>query len=185
MGASQSVNTEPMYPFDLEAYTGKWYEIARTRNFFQNNCVRNTQAQYTLPGEVPTLDERLDRPDREQKRQPIQPPPMVHVLNSCVRENGSLQVATGTAEQLEPMTGAFFVKFDQVPWFVQLNKKANYRVVYTDYSSVAVVTNETGRLVWILSRQPSLPPENLQDAMRILADRNVDLSRLEFTEQEQ
>uniref|UniRef100_A0A0A9ZEB1 Putative lipocalin R877 n=1 Tax=Lygus hesperus TaxID=30085 RepID=A0A0A9ZEB1_LYGHE len=34
--------------FDITKYLGTWYEIARTPNYFERNCVANARAQYKL-----------------------------------------------------------------------------------------------------------------------------------------
>ena len=43
---SLTVKTVPFV--DLNKYAGKWYEIARIPNNYQNNCVSNATATYIL-----------------------------------------------------------------------------------------------------------------------------------------
>src|SRR6478736_1049932 len=60
---------------DLTRYQGTWYEVARLPLFWENKCVANVTATYTL------------RPDGK-----------VTVLNQCRKKDGTETASSGTAE---------------------------------------------------------------------------------------
>jgi apolipoprotein D and lipocalin family protein len=51
---------------DLTRYAGKWYEIARFPNKFQNRCARDVVAQYRLrtDGRIDVINQCLDADGR-------------------------------------------------------------------------------------------------------------------------
>jgi apolipoprotein D and lipocalin family protein len=120
---------------DLNNYVGKWYEVASIPASFQKKCVKNTSAEYRVL--------ELGRID---------------VVNSCVKADGTLNVANGIAHVVNKETQAelkvsFVPLFSFFGWFagqykvIALGDKYEYSVVGTD-------SLEYG---WILSRTASLP----------------------------
>lgn len=136
---------------DINRYIGKWYEIASYPMFFQRNCVGNTTAEYALV------------------------PGGVSVDNRCRTANGSTD-ATGKATVVEGFGNArlkvsFFWPFKADYWVIGLD--ADYRW--------AVVGNPNRKYLWLLSRTPQLPKEQLDAALAAAALQGYDLTQLKYT----
>jgi apolipoprotein D and lipocalin family protein len=137
---------------DLARYVGKWHEIAAFPMFFQRQCVGDTTAEYAL------------RPDGD-----------ITVVNRCRTETGFDQ-ATGKAWAVEGSGNArlkvsFFWPFRADYWVIGLDE--DYRW--------AVVGNPTRKYLWILSRTPVLPKEQLDRALAAAEAQGYDLARLKYT----
>lgn len=132
---------------DLQRYSGTWHEIARLPNSFQKKCVGGAvSAQYTpLPsGEV-------------------------SVLNSCRTADGSISQAPGLARRVPPEKGeAADVGHLQVrfapSWLSWLPMVwGDYRVIdITEDYSIALVGTPDRQYLWLLARQPHMPPADVQ-----------------------
>ncbi|WP_112324075.1 lipocalin family protein [Oceanibium sediminis] len=150
-----SVQMDSVAALDIERYTGKWYEIARFPNGFEEGCVGVT-AEYAK---------------REDGR--------ISVTNTCRKDtlDGPVEVAEGIARIASP--GQLKVKF--VQW---LPFAGDYWVldVTPDYS-VAVVGEPSGDFGWILARTPTLDDAQLQDALSVLKADGYDTSKLVYPEQ--
>ncbi len=118
---------------DLNRYEGRWYEIARFDAFFQKDCV------------AVTADYKKIADDK------------ISVINSCRLKtiDGDMKQATGIARIPDASKPAQLkVRFDQFGanffegdyWVIALDK--NYKW--------AVVSEEQGRYLWILSRTPKM-----------------------------
>jgi len=139
--------------FKPDRYAGRWYEIASYPVPFQDGC-RQTQAVYT-----PRNDNGFN------------------VRNSCLDADGDLRSIEGTARPAGP--GRLEVRFDNVPFL-----SAPYWVLWVDEGyRTAVVGVPSGRAGWILNREPTIPPDRLEAARRILSFNGYDLSRLRMTPQ--
>lgn len=135
---------------DLQAYMGKWYEIARYPNSFQKGCV-NSRATYSL------------KPDGK-----------VAVLNECERDKTTSQ-ANGTARVVDTATNAklkvsFFWPFEGDYWIVELGKNYEY----------SIVSEPSRKYLWILARTPSLPEETLAAIKNRLTGLGFDISKLVY-----
>ncbi|MEL6364260.1 MAG: lipocalin family protein [Pseudomonadota bacterium] len=120
---------------DLDRYLGRWYEIARFPNWFEEGCVDVT-ATYSLK-------ENGD----------------IKVENACVKPSGP-DVAVGRAKIVDPETNAklrvaFFGPFFAPYWILD---------VAPDYS-LALVGEPRGRFLWILAREPALTEAQKDDAL--------------------
>lgn len=146
-------------PVDLERYQGRWFEIARFPNSFEEGCVGVT-ADYTL---------NADR--------------TVTVLNTCVE--GTLEGEVSTAEGVATPTNADNDRLEVtfVPWLPFA--KGDYWILdlTADYS-VVVIGTPSGSVGWILARTPMLDDAALADATAVLTRNGYDVSRLTFTPQE-
>jgi len=137
---------------DLRRYLGKWHEIARYPNRFQqDDCVAAT-AVYTL-----RADGRID------------------VLNQCRRggSDGPLVAARGVARVADPVTNArlkvtFFWPFAGDYWIIDLGSNYEY----------AVVSEPRRRCLWILARRPGIEMQTFSDIFRRLRGQGFDTSRL-------
>ncbi|WP_297572351.1 lipocalin family protein [uncultured Deefgea sp.] len=118
---------------DVARYLGTWHEIARFAMYFQNQCVGEVTANYTLQ----------DNGD-------------IQVINRCRIANGEFDQAKGRA-QVVANTGnaqlkvSFFWPFKSDYWVIGLDP--DYRW--------AVVGNPNRKYLWILSRTPTLSPSDL------------------------
>ncbi len=147
-----SVPMETVARVDLERYAGKWYEIARFPNWFEQDCAGVT-AEY-----APRSDGRID------------------VLNTC-REgglDGPVETARGVARATDATNARLAVKF--VQW---LPFEGDYWVLHLDedYQTVAV-GNPDGSTGWILARTPEITPERRAGAMAALERNGYDTRRL-------
>jgi apolipoprotein D and lipocalin family protein len=148
---------------DLERYAGRWFEIARLPNDFQQDCVRDVTAHY-----APLPDGR------------------VRVTNQCVLEDGTLKRADAVARlatddgsnaklkvRFAPAVAAFlpFVWGDY--WVLDLS---------ADYAW-AVVGGPDRRFLWILSRTPDLPSPLYHELLRRAAVKGYDTARVVKTRQ--
>jgi apolipoprotein D and lipocalin family protein len=105
--------------FDLDSYLGEWEELYRSPNWFERGCTCS-RAEYSLVGDA------------------------VSVVNSCYRDDGSVDTIEGTA-LLTGTPGLFSVSFSS--WF-----SSEYRVLWVeDDYSVALVNG--GSYLWVLVRE--------------------------------
>ncbi|ROT78961.1 apolipoprotein D [Penaeus vannamei] len=156
----------PVFPvvknFDLHAYLGRWYEIERFFNPFQDgSCVT---ADYALF-----------------------PNGSVSVLNTDVQEGASNTIAGVATLSDDPSAGQLFVEFPFTAGFDGGDlggNKPNYNVVATDYKNYAVVyTCEffgpelKFEFSWILARRPYIPSSFLADLKAWLQLVNINAKR--------
>jgi apolipoprotein D and lipocalin family protein len=146
----------PVAHVDAERFSGLWYEIARTYNYFEKKCVAAT-VEYTL------LDAYEYR-----------------VNNRCFDTviGGDLIAYEGSAE---PAEGRSMARIDMTYFWIFTRE---YRVVYLaeDYS-LAVVCDDTMEHVWIMHRKPQIEPERLEGILELL-EAHMDLERLIWTPQD-
>ena len=114
---------------ELNRYAGKWYEIARYPNRFQEGCV-GTTATYTI------------RQDGK-----------IEVLNQCRKRTltGEISSVEGKAWIIDNKTNAklkvsFFWPFSGHYWIIDLGENYEY----------AVVGHPDRKYLWILSRSPKM-----------------------------
>jgi apolipoprotein D and lipocalin family protein len=130
---------------DLNKYAGQWYEIAKYPNDFQDQCVGNTTATYTLK----TAGK-------------------IEVLNRCLLKNGSVDDAKGEARVEDKVTNAKLkvrfapkaISFLPFVW-------GDYWVIDlpSDYS-YSVIGTPDRKYFWILSRQSSMDDSTYQEILR-------------------
>ena len=146
----------PVSYVDPERFSGLWYEIARTYNRYEKDCVAAT-VEYTLT-------------DANEYR----------VNNRCFDSvvGGELIEYEGSAE---PAEGQSMARIDMTYFWVFTQE---YRVVYLaqDYS-LAVVCDEAMKQVWIMHRTPQLEKARLEPILSLL-ETHMDLERLIWTPQD-
>jgi apolipoprotein D and lipocalin family protein len=130
---------------DLKRYAGKWFEIARYANKFQDGCAGNVTATYTL---------------KEAGK--------IEVLNECMKKDGTTNQAKGDAKIVDKATNAklevrfapSFLSF--IPqvwgdyWIIDLDDDYNY----------AAVGDPKRKYLWILSRQSEMDDATYQNILR-------------------
>lgn len=151
---ASKVDIEPIAPFDLNRYLGRWYEIARFDHSFERGLSHVT-ATYSL-GENG----------------------VVRVENAGLK-NGVRKVAIGKAKFASPAKtdiGSLKVSFFG-PFY------APYRIILLadDYSYALVTSGE--KYLWVLSRTPTLPIPTIQKILDEAARRGFDTKKLKFISQ--
>jgi apolipoprotein D and lipocalin family protein len=142
---------------DAARFSGLWYEIARTYNSYQKNCVASS-VEYTL---VAPLKYRVNNRCFE------------HVIGGDLIEyEGDAQPSEGDSMSRIEMT--YFWIFTK-----------EYHVIYIeeDYSR-AIVADRQLEQVWIMSRTPHITQEQ-RDVLLAKLDPLMDLSRLIYTPQDE
>ena len=146
---------------DLERYAGVWYEIARLPNKFEEKCVADVTATYSLKSK-----------DR------------LKVVNRCRKEDGEFTKAEGVARlasdkgpnsRLEVRFAPAFLSFLPFVW-------GDYQIMELapDYSYALV--GEPGRkYLWILSRAPEMEEATLNKLKDAAAAQGFDVSKLIMT----
>lgn len=141
---------------DLQRYTGKWYEIARYPNRFQNRCASDSTAEYTL-----------------------QPDAKIQVINSCRKSDGKLSKVKGTAKLADrkgpnsKLKVSFFWPFYGDYWIIGLDP---------DYKW-AIVGHPERKYLWILSRTPELDEVTYRRILDLIRGQGYDPARLIRTSQ--
>jgi len=142
---------------ELDRFIGKWYEIAKYPNFFQQQCYGGTTAEYAI------------RDDGN-----------ISVVNTC-REgslDGPESRIEGYATIADPTTNAklsvvFFPPFGAPYWIIDLD---------ADYQW-AVIGEPSRSTLWILSRTPTMDEATYEGILGRLAAKGYDPARLVVTPQ--
>ena len=118
---------------DLDKYSGKWFEIARKPLVWETACAF-AEAMYDF-----------DVKDN-----------VMHVANVCLSENGhEMFRRTGVAHRADKndTSGKLRLNFtDHMP----NDGESDYWVLFTDYTSFALVGNADKSKLWILSRTKNM-----------------------------
>ncbi|MCG7865086.1 MAG: lipocalin family protein [Candidatus Thiodiazotropha taylori] len=145
---------------ELPRYLGKWYEIARLPNRFQNHCI----------GEVTASYKQLEGGD-------------IQVINRCRDQQGEMDEAKGVARIVDDSTNAKLeVSFVSLLgwslfwgdyWILGLGSDYDY----------AVVGMPSRKYLWVLSRQPEITTEKWSVIEKIVQAAGYDPGRLIRTDQ--
>ncbi len=146
----------PVPHVDVKEFSGLWYEVARTYNSYQKDCVASS-VEYQL------------QKDSTYK-----------VFNRCFENviGGDLIEYTGKAK---PVKENSMSKIDMTYFYIFTRQ---YRVIHIeeDYSA-AVVADKDMEQVWVMSRKPKMPKRKLNKILAKL-EQNMDLKRLIYTPQD-
>lgn len=147
---------------DLQRYSGKWYEIARMPNRFQEQCVGNVTAEYGL------------RQDGK-----------ISVVNRCRTADGSYDEVAGTGKVVDAGSNAR-LKVSFAPGWLSWVPFVwgDYWIIglAADYS-YAVVGEPDRKYLWVLGRKQVLPDSSWTEAVDIAASRGFDADKLVKTPQ--
>lgn len=147
---------------DLKRYAGKWFEIARYPNKFQEKCAGNTTATYTLKANN-----------------------KIEVLNECLKKNGVTDRAKGNAKIIDKNTNAklevrfapAFLSFIPAVW-------GDYWIIDLDDDyKYAAVGDPQRKYLWILSRTPELDDATYQNILRRVEKLGFNPGKLDKTPQ--
>lgn len=153
---------KPIDNLDVSRYLGRWYEIAKFPNRFQQQCVSDTSADYAV------------RPDGN-----------LSVLNQCRLADGQWERAIGLAKRVrEGSSAQLQVRFAPawlsfLPWVW-----GDYWVVDLDERYELAAVSEPGRqYLWILSRTPVVDNERYSALLSRLVQMGLDVNKLEKSAQ--
>ncbi|MNR90683.1 Outer membrane lipoprotein Blc precursor [compost metagenome] len=149
---------------DLARYVGKWYEIARFPNSFQEDCLGNVTAQY---------DKRADGD--------------IDVTNRCLQAGGKIDEAVGRGRVGEGGSSAKLkVRFapDWLSWIPYV--WADYWIIDLDPAyTLAAVAGPSRDYLWVLSRTPSVPEATYEALVNRVTAQGFDTSKLVKTRQDE
>lgn len=143
---------------DLARYAGRWHEVARFPNRFQQACARETTADYELL-----------------------PDSTLRVTNRCRRADGSVLEATGRARLADAKGPTSRLKVRFAPaWlsFLPMVWGDYWILDLTDDYSVALVGDPGRKYLWILARTPEPADSLYQRMVGTAASQGFDVSRL-------
>jgi len=136
---------------DLKRYSGVWYEILRTPNWFQSDTAIQTTAKYTLvegqiEGKSVAKDTKSDCWVTLQ------------VHNEETLGDGTVNEWTSEAKVLsKPKNNRHLLVGTSWTWFLPLVNKANYNILFVDPSYKLAIVGSIGLFsqhMWVLARDP-------------------------------
>jgi apolipoprotein D and lipocalin family protein len=149
---------------NLDRFTGRWYEIARLPNSFQDQCVSDVTAEYR---------QRNDG--------------SLEVINRCRTEDGSMDQARGVARVVNEETNAKLKVRFAPAWLSWISATwVDFWILYLapDYS-VSAVGTPTRKSLWILSRTPEISEETYREMLRHLSAQGYAVDKLMPTPQQE
>ncbi|AXX91614.1 hypothetical protein CPU12_04745 [Malaciobacter molluscorum LMG 25693] len=148
---------KPVQFVSIEKFSGLWYEIARTPNSYQENCVASS-VEYVLK-------------NNEYK-----------IYNRCFEnEIGGKLISYNGVGQSASKNKNSVAKIDMTYFWI-FTKRYNIAYIDKDYKS-ALVTDEDNEHIWIMSRTPKMKKKKLDLILDKLKD-HIDLNTLIYTKQD-
>lgn len=159
--AAEAPPLESLPELAVSGYLGTWYQVAWFPNRFQRQCVSDTRADYAL------------RPDGT-----------LRVVNRCRLADGRTDEADGIARPRQPIEGDRLrpaqLNVSFLPAWLQWLPfgRGDYWVIQrADDGRYAVVSEPSRRYLWVLSRAPTLSPEDESAIRSRLLSQGFDLAR--------
>jgi len=152
---------------DLSRYQGRWYQIAYYPNVFQKQCVSNTTADYQLGsnGQVVVTNECKTSTGEASKAVGLARVKQPRLLG--------VPVAAGTTSKLEVRFAPAWLSWVPGVW-------APYWVIQLADDYRYVVVGEPQReYLWILSRTPTLDPQDRAIINGLLQQQGYDPTKLQ------
>lgn len=145
----------PAKPVSIQAYLGRWYEIARYEQSFQKGC-EGVTADYSL-----------------------KPSGKLSIVNTCREPDGRIRQAKALAYVI-PDTGNTQLKVSFFgPFYI-----GNYWILdHAEDYAWAIVGDPSGRYLWILARKPVLPSAEVDALIARVQALGYDTSTLLRTQQ--
>jgi apolipoprotein D and lipocalin family protein len=144
---------EPRQKVELKNYLGKWYEVARYDNWFEEDC-ESPQAEY----------QQIDAET-------------IKIINSCIK-NGAPDVAEGKAKIVENSNNAKL----KVSFFGPFYLGDYWILEHAEDYSWSIVGEPTGRYLWILTRMQKPEAKLMQELLARVQNLGYDSSLLIFPE---
>jgi apolipoprotein D and lipocalin family protein len=161
-GQSASPELTTVERVELPRYIGKWHEIALLPNRFQAQCIADTTATYAMKDNG-----------------------NIEVTNRCKLADGKYETALGEAKLAKPdNTTKLKVRF--APWYLSWLPQVwgNYWVIKLEPNyQYAVVSEPDRKMLWILSRTPTMNAETLTSIKTELTAKGFDMTKLQLTPQ--
>lgn len=149
---------EPVKFASIDKFSGLWYEIARTPNFYQEGCVASS-VEYVL-----------------------QEDNTYNIYNRCFEnEIGGKLIEYSGVGKTASKNKKSISKIDMTYFWI-FTKRYNIVYIDQDYKN-AVVSDEDKKNIWIISRTPNMKKEKLDFILEKLKA-HIDLNRLIFTKQD-
>ena len=162
MAYAQKESLPTVEKVELDRYLGTWYEVARKPLYFQNKCDRDVTATYTL---------------NENGN--------IVVDNRCIKKDGEQTQSVGEAfVQNPPQNTKLKVSFlpDFIRWIPV--GRGDYWVLKLDENYQTVLVGEPKRkYMWILSRDPQLDKNVVNEYLQYAQSVGYDLSDVIHTKQ--
>jgi apolipoprotein D and lipocalin family protein len=147
---------------DLERYAGTWYEIARLPNRFQNRCVSDVTATYTIL-------------DNDQ----------IKVVNRCGKADGSFIEAEGRARRADKNEPNSKLKVRFAPRILSFLPFVwgDYWIIELDPDYRYAVIGEPGRkYLWVLAREPEMENAMLEEILHRTGEQGYNVTEVTRTE---
>ncbi len=147
---------------EVQRYLGRWHEIAKFPNRFQQQCVSDTLAEYTLLAGG-----------------------QLQVLNQCRVQGGAMQQALGQARQVgDAQSPRFKVRFAPA-WLSFLPFVwGDYWVIDLDERyELAAVSEPSRQYLWVLARQPVVDDVRYAALLARLTALGLDVGKLQKSPQ--
>ena len=148
---------------DLPRYAGLWYEVARLPNRFEEKCVGDVTAEYTLKS--------TDR---------------LKVVNRCRKRDGRMTEAVGDAKLADRKGPNSRLKVRFAPGFLSFLPFVwgDYQIIELapDYT-YAVVGDPSRKYLWFLSRSPQMDEATYLRLLEAARSQGFDVSKLIRTKQ--
>lgn len=136
-------------------FSGLWYEIARTYNFFEENCV------------APTVEYNLISNDEYK------------ITNRCFEKEIGAKLIKYEG-RAKPLTIGNMSQIEKTYFWIF---SKDYRVIYLDNYESAVIADKTMEHIWIMNRKPNIDEEKLKTIISML-ENYLDTSKLIFPKQD-
>ena len=150
---NRQADTTPAPGIDLSRYLGRWYELARFNNPFEDG-LEEVYTEYSL------------------------------------RADGNINVRNCGIDSKHHRHSAQAIGTPSVPGQMQVNflpllpfMSTPYNILYTDEMySTAVVSNDSGSCLWLLSRTAAVDNSTMEQLKAIARLRGFNLSELHYTQ---
>lgn len=151
------VDVKPIENFKIENYLGNWYEIGRFDFKFEKN-MKNVRANYSLneDGSIKVINSGFD-----------------YVANKDKKVIGKAKFST-SKQDIGSLKVSFFGPFYSSYTIIALDSEYNY----------SLVAGENNKLLWILSRTPTIPDKVKENYIQIVQALGYDLTDFVWTVQE-